>query len=300
MKVLIIGGANADIFASSSGPFIAGDSNPGTVSTSPGGVGRNIAHNLALLGDKVSFLTVFGSDSFGHMLRDSCKEAGIDISRSEVVRGARNACFVSVHGADGELLGGVSDMAITWLMTPEWLEARIPAINAADAVVADTNLPAATLALLVGCCQKPLYIDAVSSAKVVRLREALAASRLPDCGRIYVKCNRIEGEVLQNSVVGSSGMGVIDRLFVSLGSEGVQIRENGTVISVPAKPVTGIVNTTGAGDALLAGIVHCGPDANPVDAVHFGQSCARMSMLTASAVNPAIANLAYLDTGDSI
>ena len=295
MKVCVIGGANVDICATSAGPFVAGDSNPGNVRMSPGGVGRNIAHNLALLGNNVRLVTIFGDDSLGRMLRESCRAAGLNLRLSKVVPGARNACFVSLNGCDGELLGGVADMAVTGLMTPDWLEARLDEINEADAVVADTNLPADTLALLVGGCIPPLYIDAVSSAKSLRLREALLAPRLPGAGPIYVKCNRLEAEMLgvrPHVTEGLSTPSAISRLYVSLGSEGLQIVENGTVTSFPALPVTGIVSATGAGDALLAGIVHAGPDAPAAEAALLGQKCAGFAMQSPEAVSDAVRTLA--------
>jgi pseudouridine kinase len=292
MKIIVIGGANIDISATTAGPFVAKDSNPGTVRTAPGGVGRNIAHNLALLGDDVSLITIFGDDGFGRMLKDNCKKLGIDTSLSETRRGARNACFVSINGSDGELLGGVADMAVTGLMTPEWLESRLPKINRADAVVADANIPADTLSFLVGSCLPPLYIDAVSSAKVARLREALHATRLEGDKVFAVKCNRLEAEVLlpQDGSFDSK----VQRLYVSMGSEGVIIREDGEQTQLPALPATGIVNATGAGDALLAGIVHAGPDASAVDAARFGQECARCSLQSPEAVNDRIKQLANI------
>lgn len=286
MKICVIGGANVDVSARAAGLFVTGDSNPGTITVAPGGVGRNVAHNLTLLGDRVSLVTVFGDDSFGRMLRESCAATGMDLSLSETIPGARNACFVSLGGSDGEMLGGVSDMAITGLMTPDWLESRLSVINESDAVVADTNLPAETLSLLVGGCLPPLYIDAVSSAKVARLRVALASARLPGAGAIAVKCNRLEAEVL-----GTSGLSGVSRLYVSLGSEGVEVIEDGVVTPIQPLPVTGIVNTTGAGDALLAGIVHCGPEAEAAEAASFGQHCARFAMLSASAVSDRIKEL---------
>lgn len=325
MKICVIGGANVDISATSAGPFVAGDSNPGTVRIAPGGVGRNIAHNLALLGDEVSLVTVFGDDHLGRLLRESCLAAGLDLSLSQVAAGARNACFVSVNGSDGELLGGVADMAVTGLMTPDWLEERLDRINGADVVVADTNLPADTLALLVGGCLPPLYIDSVSSAKAVRLRAALLSSRLPGAGPVFVKCNRLEAEVLglrparTASVPGDGGLAPLSsdvapeygadgqeaapadgfalpasvaRVYVSLGSEGLRVVEGGSVESFPALPVTGIVNATGAGDALLAGIVHAGADATAAQAASLGQRCARLAMLSADAVSDAVRTLA--------
>ena len=286
MKIIVIGGANIDICATTAGPFVARDSNPGTVRTSPGGVGRNIAHNLALLGDDVSLITIFGDDGFGRMLKDSCKRLGIDTSMCETRRGARNACFVSLNGSDGELLGGVADMAVTGLMTPEWLESRLPGINRADAVVADANIPADTLSFLVGSCMPPLYIDAVSSAKVNRLREALHTTRLAGDKVFAVKCNRLEADVLlaQDGSFDSK----IQRLYVSMGSEGVIVREDGEQSQIQALPTTGIVNVTGAGDALLAGIVHAGPDASAIEAARFGQECARCSLQSPDAVSDKI------------
>ena len=58
MRICVIGGANVDITATSGRAFQFGDSNPGTVQVSWGGVGRNIAHNLALLGDEVELVTI--------------------------------------------------------------------------------------------------------------------------------------------------------------------------------------------------------------------------------------------------
>ena len=64
-EIIVIGGANIDVKAKADGVLIAGSSNPGTVSIGPGGVGRNIAHNLARLGVKVGLITAIGSDSYG-------------------------------------------------------------------------------------------------------------------------------------------------------------------------------------------------------------------------------------------
>ncbi|MBO4525738.1 MAG: carbohydrate kinase family protein [Bacteroidales bacterium] len=293
MKICVIGGANMDICATTAVPFVARDSNPGTVRIAPGGVGRNIAHNLALLGDEVQFVTVFGDDSFGRLLREHCESVGIGTKLSRVVRGARNACFVSVNDSDGEMLGGVADMAVTGLMTPEWLEARLAKINNFDAVVADTNLPAETLGMLIASCEPPLYIDAVSSAKAQRLKEALIMGRLHSNPVFALKCNRLEAEVLGLYESGRTLGAKVERLYVSKGSEGVAVRENGEETQFAALPSKVIVNATGAGDAMFAGIVHAGPGASAADAARFGLECARVAMQTAEAVNDKIKNLKY-------
>ena len=60
---VVCGGVNIDIGAHSFAPLRAKDSNPGKVELSLGGVGRNIAHNMRLLGVPTYLLTAVGGDS---------------------------------------------------------------------------------------------------------------------------------------------------------------------------------------------------------------------------------------------
>ena len=176
MRICVIGGANADIIAMSFSAFVPGDSNPGTVRLMAGGVGRNIAHNLALLGDEVVFLTLFGGDDFGRFTAESCRKARIDISLCDyAVPGARS-CFLSINDCDGEMVGGMADMAAADGITPEWLAPKMEQLGDVDAFVADANIPVETLAYLIDHTDKPLYVDAVSGAKAAKIREAVALS----------------------------------------------------------------------------------------------------------------------------
>ena len=76
--VTVVGGVNMDIGGTSAGALVAQDSNPGAVRMSLGGVGRNIAHNMSLLGLDVRLLTVFGDDLNAQKIAASCTELGID------------------------------------------------------------------------------------------------------------------------------------------------------------------------------------------------------------------------------
>ena len=51
--VVVVGGANMDLKARSAATLVTGTSNPGSTRMSPGGVGRNVAENLARLGTAV-------------------------------------------------------------------------------------------------------------------------------------------------------------------------------------------------------------------------------------------------------
>lgn len=282
-RICVIGGANVDITATSAAAFQIGDSNPGSVVVSWGGVGRNIAHNLALLGDNVELITIFGGGVFGPVIAISCKELGIGISHSEIAKEGTNSFFISINNADGELVGGVADMNATEAMTPEWLQTRIDAINAADAVVADANSSAATLAWLIDNCQKPLYLDAVSVAKAARIKEAVAMSRKK--ALFALKSNALEYQVLDGLKA------AIDRIYVSRGAEGLQVYAQGKLYEFAALPCI-VKNVTGGGDALLAGIVHAGPKASVEESAKMGLLCARCAVESPNAVSEDIAKLA--------
>ena len=72
-----IGAANVDIRGRSERKLIMGDSNPGTLYTTLGGVCRNICENLARLGSNVKLVTVVGDDENGRSILRGCEAAGM-------------------------------------------------------------------------------------------------------------------------------------------------------------------------------------------------------------------------------
>ena len=275
MRICVIGGANADIIATSFNAFVPGDSNPGTVRLTAGGVGRNIAHNLALLGDEVVFLTQFGGDDFGQFTAESCRKAHIDISLCNFATPGTRSCFLSINDCDGEMIGGVADMAATDGITPEWLAPKMEQLGDVDAFVADANIPKETLAYLIDHVDKPLFVDAVSGAKATKIKEAMAMSVKK---RFFtLKCNQIENAILAD-------LQGVERRFVSLGADGLAVVEGYAKHHFPALPCH-VVNATGAGDALMAGIIHAGPEATIAEAAHIGLLCAKHNIESPDTVN---------------
>ena len=275
MRICVIGGANADIIATTLKPFVPNDSNPGTIRLVAGGVGRNIAHNLALLGNEVVFLSFFGGDTFGWFTADSCRKAKVDISLSDAAPVGTRSCFLSINNCDGEMIGGVSDMVSADCITPEWIADKLKRVGPVDAFVADTNIPTESLAFLIDHAYAPLYVDAVSGAKATRIAEALKQSSKKHIHTL--KCNKIENGILGDL----EGVG---RRFVSLGVDGLDVIENQKMTHFTALPCE-VVNTTGSGDALMAGLVHAGPQASVEAAVAVGLRCAKITAECPDTVN---------------
>lgn len=275
MRICVIGGANADITATTFRAFIPKDSNPGRVRLTPGGVARNIAHNLSLLGDDVVFLSIFADDAFGRFTADSCRQAGIDIHLCGTAPAMAHSCFLSINDSDGEMVGGVADMTAADGITAEWIRERLPKVGKVDAFVADANIPVESLAYLIDHLDTPLYVDAVSGAKAPKIQAALERSEKKAIHAL--KCNRME-EVMLSRAKG------ISRRYVSLGAEGLDVIEGNIPVHFPSLPCR-VVNTTGAGDALMAGIVHAGPEATVEEAARVGLRCAKITVECPDTVN---------------
>jgi len=271
--VIVIGGANMDIGGSPSGDFRLHDSNPGVVHLRPGGVGRNIAHNLHLLGAQVSLITALGEDFFGEALRRSCGELGLDLSMSLTVRDLR-----------GELHAAIADMGVTARLTPDYLCRWLPRLERADAVVLDANLPQESIEFLCENCHVPLYADPVSSAKATRLKNVLPYLAA-------IKPNSLEAELLtaEHDVTMAARALMakgVRRVFISMGSQGLLAAEGEDVLKLPVLSCE-VVNTTGAGDAAMAAIVWSGiRGADLAESAMAALSAGAQTAACASTVNP--------------
>ena len=250
--VAVVGAVNMDVCGRPYQKLILRDSNPGAVRTTPGGVGRNIAHDLRLLGVDVRFLTVFGEDAYGQSLRRSCETLGMDLSLSETIPGMRTSTYLYITDEHGEMQLALSDTDISRCITPAFLEPRLSALNECAAVVMDGNLTEETLRWLAEHVTAPIFVDPVSVTKAERVRGILP--------RIHTfKPNLTEGQHLTGrmdpeAVVSSLLEAGVRRVFLSMGSDGILAGEGRERVSLPCKP-TCMVNTTGGGDAVMAALL---------------------------------------------
>ena len=258
MKNTIIGESNIDIAVVPHGAFSATGCTPGSIAFHHGGVARNIAHNLCLLGHQVRLMSVFGGDDFAERLISDCEQIGMDLSLSTVFTEEKSPIFLCINDLDSEQRTAFSDVKLNSRMDLPWLKARMDEINRSDLVVANTMLTSEALAYLIDNCEVPLYIDTVSAGRALRLVEAMKTTRKH--GFKALKCNRTETEALTHTsdpveaakILNAKG---ISEVYITLGSDGAIYGSANEVRHFPALP-TNIVNVTGAGDAFLAGIVH--------------------------------------------
>ncbi|MCW2765825.1 MAG: PfkB domain protein, partial [Nocardioides sp.] len=292
--VVVIGGANMDVKARSARTAVPATSNPGTASMTAGGVGRNIAENLARLGTRTHLVAAVGSDGLGDQVLAATSGAGVHVEH--VRRSARaTGTYTAILDADGELVVAVADMTATDELSPEHVSAARDLIATAGLVVLDGNLAPATLALA---------LDLATAAGVrvllepVSVPKATALAHLVEPGRplFAITPNRDELTALTGlpsrteRQLRSAARSLHDRgvayVWVRLGARGSLLSGAGEQVHLDATPAD-VVDVTGAGDAMLAAFCHALLAGDgPQEAASYAHAAAAVTIASAHTVRP--------------
>lgn len=289
--VSVIGASNIDITARPDAVYRPGDSNPGKVHVSFGGVGRNIAHDLRLLSVPVRFFTAFGGDAYAASLRQSCEELGMDLSCALACPDETSSIYLAIHDEKGELAAGVSDMDLVRRITKEYMIEHLPVLSQSDAVFFDTNLEEETMAVIAASCKAPLYVDTVSCRKAEKLRRVLLRG---GAHLFTLKANLAETETLVGRAIRNDGelagaaeqlhaLGA-ERVYITLGKDGVFFSDGKTAGRLPSL-ATRVVNATGAGDAFLAAVILAGLSGKTAEqSARMGLAASKLTLESENAV----------------
>ena len=250
--VAVVGAVNMDVCGRPYQKLILRDSNPGAVRYTPGGVGRNIAHDLRLLGVEVRFVTVFGDDPYGTALRESCEMLGMDLTDAATMPGMRTSTYLYITDEHGEMQLALSDTDISECITPDFLASRLEMLNAAAAVVVDGNLTRETLCWIAEHVAVPIFADPVSVTKAERLRPIL--SQLHTFKPNLTEGQHLTGETAPERIVDTLLSQGVGHVFLSLGADGILAGAGEERVMLPCFP-TRMVNTTGGGDAVMAALI---------------------------------------------
>lgn len=299
--VVVIGGANIDVKARIAGDTVPATSNPGLSATlSAGGVGRNIAHNLARLGIATRLISIVGRDAEADRLLDETARAGVDVS--QVKRGkAPTGLYSAVLDRTGELVIGVSAMAILDELTPADLQKRAAAIDQAAFIVADCNLRPDCLKWLLARATRrkiPILLEPVSVPKAAKLTPLLRTGLMlhtmtPNLMQLEALAGVPVGNMtrLRRATLALHDRGVAN-ILVGLGPRGAALscRDGEATLfqRIPAAMRTA-QDVTGGGDALVAGYVAAiMRGTQPIGAAVFGQAAAGLAVASTTTVSAKI------------
>ena len=291
MKITVIGESNIDIAVKPHGELSVKSCAPSSIVFHHGGVARNIAHNLCLLGHEVKLASVFGDDGFAQSMIEECEKLGIDLSLSSQYANAKSPIFLSFNDEVGNVQSAVSDIALNSCLDLDWLRDRIDSINRSDMVVADTLLSVEALTFLIDHCLVPLFIDTVSPNRALLLTEALRQSWKKSV--FALKCNLAEAQSMTGAKKPEEAIKFlcakgIEEVYLTLGEDGVWYGSKKEFRHFPAIEVE-TVNVTGAGDAFFSGIIHAHAlGIKGVATVDYGLKAACHNAKSEAPVNPTL------------
>ena len=163
--------------------------------------------------------------------------------------------YIAINDSQGDMFAAINDMKICDLITPAFLSQKLDVLNECGAVILDANIPAESIDYLACHCSAPLFADAVSTKKAMKLTRALPHLHT-------IKTNLQEAEALLGNPVNADLQSLkeasgrfhdkgIKTVLITLGKEGAYISSNGVSMISHAAPVDA-VNANGCGDAFSA------------------------------------------------
>ena len=284
---LVIGATNLDICGKANNLLIKGDSTLGSIKETVGGVGHNIAVNLALLGIQTTFITTVGNDSFSLIIQKELEkypELELIVNKVEHSSGL----YLYIENQKGEMINAINQMEINNYLTPEVLSEHKEKIKKAKLVIIDTNIPQESIGYILSLNPNNL-IDPVSCAKSQKL--------LPFLNKIKIlKPNLIELETLTKRTIKTESELIyackalielgVETIIATRGKQGALYFGKTTTLFVENPTVDNIINTTGAGDAFCSGVsfslMH---NLSPLDIIKVAMECSIITMQSESPIS---------------
>lgn len=293
--VVVVGSTNMDVCGYVPTDLVYEDSNPGKIKCTPGGGGRNIAQNVALLGRESHLISVIGDDFYGETLSDQAKMAGVHTDYLHKLHGESTSTYLSLLDHTGEMQVAINDMRILEKLTPALLATSRELIQHAGVLVVDSNLSEEALAWLFSHSGNvPVFVDTVSAFKAPKVRHWLSHIHT-------LKPNRLEAQILSGMTISTPQDAPsvaswfheqgVQRLALSMGASGVYYSEAEGESGWSAPLSVNVLNVTGAGDAMMAGLASCWlDDMTLAESIRFAQGCSALTLACEQTNNPNLSN----------
>ena len=252
--VVGIGSANLDIYGKSLIDLKPKYDHPSKITTSVGGVTRNVLCNLSLLKVPSKLFAALGDDIFGKIILEDCIKNNIDINNILTIKDASSGVFMQILDNKNDMHMALCDMSINQNIIVNYLKKNENILKNAKIIFFDPSLPLDSIEYLVNTFGEKIYLDPLSDEYAKKIK--------PFINRIYtLKPNKTELEVLSDTKINNEEdlekacKIIIDKgvkkLYVTLGEKGALFYSKEKKIRKRFRPVENMVNASGAGDSFL-------------------------------------------------
>jgi pseudouridine kinase len=292
--VLVIGAAGVDIVGRLQNGLVLESSSPAQIRTSFGGVARNVAENLARLGQPVRLLSIVGDDSVGKQLIRETNKAGVDMDAVIQTSEHPTNSYLAVIDEKGRLQFALDDMRAVKELKPDCIREHAALFKEASLVFMDANLPKETIRTIMSLANRariPVCADPTAPSLAHRFTRHLSRIYMitPNSAEAGVYCESPFNPSNQRQALNAAKKLVsqgVKIAIISLGESGVCYAASQTSGYIPALR-TRIVDPTGAGDALSATVMFGLLNKIPLDeAVRLAVSAASLTLNHRGAVVP--------------
>ena len=262
--MLVIGAVFVDVKGFARDRYAPEERNVGDVQLAAGGVCRNVAEDMTLLGVPVRFASMVDDNGMGREVKDQLSAMGVDTTH---VIAAPNGMgmWLAILDENGDLAGSISRQP-DFTALEAYLRANGDAIMAqADAVVLEFDMSAEITGLAMALAKahgKPVYSIVGNMGVILKHTDYLERVACFICnemeaGRLFREDLTAFGpdDMLEALKRGSAVAG-ISAMVVTMGPKGAVYVDNRTGEFGFCPPLSvEVVDTTGAGDAFFSAAV---------------------------------------------
>lgn len=257
-KILVVGSLVMDLIVTTARFPERGETVLGlSYTTAPGGKGANQAYQAARLGASVTMVGCVGKDSFGREIKESLKQAGVDVSHireDETVSTAVGNVQIERVGETSEnriIVVSGANMAIT----PQDIAFLKDEIKNYDILLIQLEIPqeinelAAHYAFEAGV---PVMLNpapyAPISPKLLSYVTCLSPNEHEAAGLTGIEVTDEESALAACEKIQGMGVG---QVIITRGKDGAIYKSDDVVVHSPCVPCEKVVDPTAAGDSFI-------------------------------------------------
>lgn len=262
MAIVVVGNVFVDIKGFPDGVYIPAGRNSGQVVTMHGGVGRNIAEDIANLELHPKFVSMVDESDQGRQVVEHLRSRGVNTDYVAVSPEGMGI-WLAVFDAAGDIAASISHRPEMDDMVRMMEEKGDEIFADADSILVEIDNDRAVVEQVFRFAEKygkKVYAVVANMSIAVERRDFLKSAECTVCNVqeadiLFAKdYSHLTTEQLRRELLGDIRKAGIPALVVTLGENGaVYAEQSGNTGYCPARTVH-VQDTTGAGDAFFAGV----------------------------------------------